>query len=138
MQDYLSLFFEFIQKQITPFLYSGFESLCTVTIRTCPRLLAIHVHAFIAVMSDLNFENIEIVFPVWLFFFERRRTITDLDPTNPVVFKLAACCISRIYSPPTTDPLTKVPVSIACNKPFTLLGLTEFRNTNRMKLIFRA
>ncbi len=59
-----------------------FELFRAIAIATGPRFGSVFVPAVSARVRVLHGQEIEIFFPVWLFFFQRRITETCLDPSR--------------------------------------------------------
>jgi hypothetical protein len=62
-----------------------FEAHGAIAISAGPRLGAIFVAAFAAVVRILHLDQLKIVFPVRTLFLKRRRTVTDFHPAHRLI-----------------------------------------------------
>src|SRR5262245_14654908 len=67
---------------------ASFEPSCAIAIVTRPAFRAVQVAAAAACVGILNFQEIEILFPVRTFLIERCGTVADLHPLHPAVGQL--------------------------------------------------
>jgi hypothetical protein len=66
----------------------GFEAGSAITVLTRPALLTIEVAAAASCVSILNFQEFEILFPIWTLLCEGSRAVTHLNPLNGAIIEL--------------------------------------------------
>src|SRR5690606_19540875 len=64
---------------------SRFQSRRAVAFAAGPRLAAVFIAAAVTSVSVLDLDEIDELFPIGPFFFERRRTVADFNPANRAV-----------------------------------------------------